>query len=800
MAKKPTHWDSAKNFDFKKKSFKASAKPTEPDDVKIKDAVKAVGEMIEGSSVIQAMNAFLGNALAIGGILDKKFILNGGAENTIEEDAASCGCPMCTAFGAAKKKVILGVKLSPQEADIIASFEKLATPVSVSLMVDGFDTVVDTEQKFGTITGKMHSKEPTYAQIPKSSKLAGSAFGQFLGGLKYAKNGFVDADAQGIISSKPDTMAPEAAAAAMTGQALVWTGDHWKAAGEAPKPMGNVVPVLKDDKGNTWEGIPMKEAEWPSEVENAKKVKQQLAHMHAEKLADQLAKDFVNMGAFDPKSIHNWHPNAGLEEEALAILATDLVGAGESEYGSFDTLGMSKFISGNLKSVLKQAKFGALYGAGPDTMGKLLANAEFDEDSEELQTMAQFEKYLGSIIAVLPPSIVVDHAYDYKTKMMKVKLFDCLTNKTTLVEFDYYSGYQTKGAVKDTIYKAVSTLAGSPEGAISKEQANEGNDVGLALKSFNGLSTIKKIGVPQPLFDWISKDGSVDYKDGCVVVKAGTHSVSVPMALAHIQGANLGTIPQFVKTKYQIEFKSALNALHKQWLAGAMIKAEKDDTDSIYAELTNPLDKLPTIKKPDASKVEVVTKPKANPFKKFDDSDKGASSVFVPFDTPLAEAIPGGASIKHKPAFSAPIFKKTKTVEIAEPDAWQLYNLEDLLSVPLRPLSTAEALYEPVQGSTPGKRYYCMAIGEEFRVGAAWVGNELSIRIEAADGHDWEAEAHKVSDVFDKKPMKQYGSMHVEVSNDLIAAKVMGAALSGVGVAWKTPLPNVLVIKGKTIL
>ena len=51
------------------------------------------------------------------------------------------------------------------------------------------------------------------------------------------------------------------------------------------------------------------------------------------------------------------------------------------------------------------------------------------------------------------------------------------------------------------------------DGAIA-DFANEGFDM-LKLMAFNGLATIKKIGVPQYLYEWfVSNDGKVEYDNG----------------------------------------------------------------------------------------------------------------------------------------------------------------------------------------------------------------------------------------------------------------------------------------------
>lgn len=130
---------------------------------------------------------------------------------------------------------------------------------------------------------------------------------------------------------------------------------------------------------------------------------------------------------------------------------------------------------------------------------------------------------------------------------------------------------------------------------------------------------------------------------------------------------------------------------------------------------------------------------------------------------------------------------------------WEYCTVEEMVSADLTPLRDASKMYQPVKGSTAGKRYYCIALSATLRAGVAYDGSELSVRIEGPNFVD-HFDAIKVMFITAIKA-KGYGSLHFGVTDTAQAARALGAILMGVATAtnapWETPLPVLEFVKGK---
>ena len=110
-------------------------------------------------------------------------------------------------------------------------------------------------------------------------------------------------------------------------------------------------------------------------------------------------------------------------------------------------------------------------------------------------------------------------------------------------------------------------------------------------------------------------------------------------------------------------------------------------------------------------------------------------------------------------------------------------------------LRDAHAMYQPVQGTSQGSRYFVVAGNDDLRVAARWNANTLSVRIE---GQNLKKHIAAVGNVFGGVNTKNmYASLHLEVGTDpILANKTLGAILLGLGIEFDTPFPNASVIKG----
>ena len=125
---------------------------------------------------------------------------------------------------------------------------------------------------------------------------------------------------------------------------------------------------------------------------------------------------------------------------------------------------------------------------------------------------------------------------------------------------------------------------------------------------------------------------------------------------------------------------------------------------------------------------------------------------------------------------------------------WPLFDPKKLKQAPLIKLRDATQMYQPVQGTSHGSRYYLVAANDGVRVAAKLHGGTLSVRVE---GDDWKKhQAAMLACGFDNHGAgKDYTSLHVAVgSNTVLANKTLGAILTGLGLSFETPIPNVKVI------
>lgn len=107
-------------------------------------------------------------------------------------------------------------------------------------------------------------------------------------------------------------------------------------------------------------------------------------------------------------------------------------------------------------------------------------------------------------------------------------------------------------------------------------------------------------------------------------------------------------------------------------------------------------------------------------------------------------------------------------------------------------LRDAKGLYCRVKGSNEGSVYFLLADFGSLKMAGRWLGGKLAIRFEAANmapyiGLFTEMGMSTVS--------KGYASVHVSISKDLDARKMVMAMVGAVGVPPHSPLPNVALIK-----
>jgi hypothetical protein len=133
----------------------------------------------------------------------------------------------------------------------------------------------------------------------------------------------------------------------------------------------------------------------------------------------------------------------------------------------------------------------------------------------------------------------------------------------------------------------------------------------------------------------------------------------------------------------------------------------------------------------------------------------------------------------------------------AEPTSlgWPVFDVSKMTLAPKIRLADADKMYQPVDGTSGGSRYFVIAGRHNLKVAARYTGQSLSLRVEGSGLMTW-ANRLKILG-FSTHSAKGYASMHVQVDNDIMASKVMGAILVALEAGFETPLPVLDIISGK---
>lgn len=106
-------------------------------------------------------------------------------------------------------------------------------------------------------------------------------------------------------------------------------------------------------------------------------------------------------------------------------------------------------------------------------------------------------------------------------------------------------------------------------------------------------------------------------------------------------------------------------------------------------------------------------------------------------------------------------------------------------------LIDAKYLYQPVCGTSESSTYFCVGISGPLRFGARRQGEAISIRVEGPV-NDYSSQL--IAAGFSEGYLsKGYTSVHFHGVTDLVAQRALGAVLSGSGLAFETPMPQVSV-------
>jgi len=124
---------------------------------------------------------------------------------------------------------------------------------------------------------------------------------------------------------------------------------------------------------------------------------------------------------------------------------------------------------------------------------------------------------------------------------------------------------------------------------------------------------------------------------------------------------------------------------------------------------------------------------------------------------------------------------------------WEMCTEAQMKSLPPIKLASATMMYQPVQGTSKNSRYFLVGANKNIRIAARMKGSALSIRFE---GEGLQKLAANLNEVGIQSLSKEYASIHLTISDPVLAAKALGAVLLGLRIDLDTPAPNLNRLKG----
>lgn len=275
----------------------------------------------------------------------------------------------------------------------------------------------------------------------------------------------------------------------------------------------------------------------------------------------------------------------------------------------------------------------------------------------------------------------------------------------------------------------------------------------ITVKSMSGIDALKKLKVAEPFINWLKGSGvSVVIKADGIHFKVpplpvigdgfGAHLAMQPSQVIALNANKLGE-PTF--TTLQSKAMNLISSLKSQF--GDHLAALSDD-DIMEAEKAS-------------------TTPEAST---------------------LAKLPPLG--------FIAPAAAKEEIAAVAAKPAWPDFPTDKMQTAKAIKLRDATMMYQPVEGTSQGSRYFVVGANANVRIAARWSGSSLSVRIEGPGLSKVKNACESVGFNVSQGSKGDYASIHLNCQNDAdLAAKTLGAVLLGLGLSLETPLPDFKRIK-----
>lgn len=296
----------------------------------------------------------------------------------------------------------------------------------------------------------------------------------------------------------------------------------------------------------------------------------------------------------------------------------------------------------------------------------------------------------------------------------------------------------------------------------------------VSLQPTDALPVIKKAGVPGDLYNQFVK---FELKATLLAVgeavgvlfqtSTGTELLFLKVSLAQVNFLKSGNMPLNIKKGLSDAFTDALMTVINTYLEGGHATKPKPVSPPMSF-------KGPSQKKGGFATISTPGKPK-------DPTNVPVINVPAPDSAAVASAIKA-ASSKPQPI----------VLEVAS--GFKPCSAEEMVTLPKVPLAEATRMYQPVSSTEPTSRYHLVAANKNLKVAARWLNDTLSVRLE---GPLLPSIANQLKEVGLDNTSAHHASIHIKCMSQVMAAKALGAVLTGLGLPFDTPVPVFPMLVGK---
>lgn len=163
-----------------------------------------------------------------------------------------------------------------------------------------------------------------------------------------------------------------------------------------------------------------------------------------------------------------------------------------------------------------------------------------------------------------------------------------------------------------------------------------------------------------------------------------------------------------------------------------------------------------------------------------------------PFSFGPAGQKPGSTAAKTAQAAAKPYQAFDDGQPAQANGKWKVLTAEQISQLSPVKLLQAEAMYQPVAGTSAGSKYFAVALKSDLKVAARIKGGALSVRVE---GSGFTKYKQMLTDC-EFSVHGDYASIHLDCNGSKLAARALGALICSMNVHFETPAPVLKMIGG----